>query len=257
MAGSELKRHCFLTVATVSLSVFTEIQRVITPHQKGRYMRPSRQVTMSGTLSLILVGWTSITLCGTARAATVAPCGADGIAGTSSCTYLHVGEDSFTVPSGVHSADFTADGAQAATGTDASQVSARLNVSPGETFQINVGGANLSAGSSGVSAGSSTTGTRVLVASGGGTRSATNYVTPTATSVHYTTTVHEGSGEVTVAWTPSSLEQPTPPLPPVPPLPTPSTPPGISIPGLSLNLGALLSGVTSLVAGLLGGVPSP
>ena len=161
---------------------------------------------MFGVLSLIMAGSTSAAL-----AATVSPCGADGTTGPSSCTYTTVGPDTFTVPAGVYRADFAVDGAEAAAGTPGSQVGARLNVVPGETFHINVGGV---AGGSDVSTGS---GAPVLTAGGGD--------------------VHAGDGQVTVTWTPVA---------------TVPSPPVISIPGLDLNLGTLLSGVGGLVASLLG-----
>lgn len=161
-------------------------------------MRPARFLTITGALCLIMAGSTSA-----AFASTVSPCGADGTAGPASCTYTTVGPATFTVPAGVHSAEFTVDGAQA--GVPGSQVGVRVNVAPGETFDINVGRA---ADSSDVTTGS---GSQVVAAT--------------------------GNGQVTVAWTP--------------PVAVPS-PPAISIPGLDLNLGALLSGVGGLLANLLG-----
>jgi hypothetical protein len=155
---------------------------------------------MTGALCLIIMaGSTSVAL-----AATVSPCGADGTAGPSSCTYTTVGTNTFTVPAGVYRADFTAAGASGG------QVGARLNVVPGETFHINVGGV---AGGSDVSTGS---GAPVLTAADD---------------------VNPGNGQVTVTWT-SAATIPSPPV--------------ISIPGLDLNLGALLAGVGGLVASLLG-----
>jgi hypothetical protein len=172
---------------------------------------------MFGALCLIMAGSTSVAL-----AATVSPCGAGGTPGPSSCTYTTVGPDTFTVPPDVHRADFTVDGAQAPAGALGSQVGARLNVVPGETFHINVGG---TAGGSDVSTGS---GTQVLAAAGGG---ASDPGTQSAADVH------AGNGQVTITWAPAA---------------TVPSPPAISIPGLDINLGALLSGVGGLVASILG-----
>lgn len=77
-------------------------------------MRPSRLLTMSGAISLIMASSASAALVGTARAATASPCGPGATTGVSSCSYTSAGQDTFTVPEGVYSADFTVDGAQAA-----------------------------------------------------------------------------------------------------------------------------------------------
>lgn len=205
-------------------------------------MRPSRLLTTSAALSLIMIGSTSVAL-----AATASPCGADGSAGSSSCTYTTVGSGTFTVPAGVHSADFIVEGAQAAAGGLGSETGARLNVSPGDTLLINVGGSSSTAGDSSVSTAS---GTQVLAAAGG---DAQDTGTVAAKSYRSVPDVHAGNGKVTIAWAPPTAQLPAPPAPPIPPAPpVPPVPPAINIPGLSINLGALLSGVTGLVTGLLG-----
>jgi hypothetical protein len=205
-------------------------------------MRPSRFLTVSGAIILIMASSASAALASTAATTAVSACGADGTAGISSCAYTMVGPGTFTVPVGVYSADFAVDGASAENALG-SEVIARLGVSPGETFLIDVGGANVVAGNSGVSVGTSVPGSPVFVAAGGGVPATGNYVTTAATTYRLVTDTHPGNGQVTVSW---AL-----PAPPAPPVPVPA-PPAISIPGLSINLGALLAGVGGLVAGLLG-----
>ncbi|MGD0558624.1 MAG: hypothetical protein ABSA93_27055 [Streptosporangiaceae bacterium] len=206
---------------------------------------------MSGAISLIMASSASAALVGTAQAATASPCGPGATTGVSSCSYMSAGQDTFTVPEGVYSADFTVDGAQAASvagttsGPLGSVVSAVLQVLPGETFQVNVGGvsvANVSVGdgSSSVSVGSSTLGAKVLVAAGGTAQSASggNYVTQTAKSQRSAADAHAGNGEVTVSWAqPTSLT---------------ATPAVLGLSGLSLylfNLSATLTDGGGPVAG--------
>jgi hypothetical protein len=210
-------------------------------------MRPSRFLTVSGAIILIMASTASAALASTAATTAVYACGADGTAGITSCAYTMVGPGTFTVPAGVYSADFAVDGASAENALG-SEVIARLAVSPGETFLIDVGGANLLADNSGVSVGASVPGFPVFVAVGGGAPATSNYVTTAATAYRLVENTHPGNGEVTVSW---ALPAPPAPAPPVPAPPVPA-PPAISIPGLSINLGALLAGVGGLVAGLLG-----
>ena len=212
-------------------------------------MRPSRLLTMSGAISLIIASSASAVLVGTARAATVSPCGPGATTGVSSCSYTSAGQDTFTVPEGVYSADFTVDGAQAVSvsgstsGALGSVVSAVLKVLPGETFQVNVGGASvanvsLGGGSSSVSVGSSSLGAKVMVAAGGAAQSGNNYVTQAAKLQRSAADAHAGNGEVSVSWArPTSLT---------------ATPAVIGLSGLDLylfNLSATLTDASGPVAG--------
>jgi hypothetical protein len=204
---------------------------------------------MSGAISLIMASSASAAFVGTAQAATASPCGPGATTGVSSCSYISAGQDTFTVPEGVYSADFTVDGAQAASvagttsGPLGSVVSAVLQVLPGETFQVNVGGvsvANVSVGdgSSSVSVGSSSLGAKVVVAAGGGAQSGSNYVAQAAKSQRSAADAHAGNGEVTVSWAqPTSLT---------------ATPAVLGLSGLSLylfNLSATLTDGGGPVAG--------
>jgi hypothetical protein len=204
-------------------------------------LRLSRFLTVSGAIILILASSASAALASTATATAVSACGSDGTAGISSCAYTTVGAGTFTVPAGVYSAEFAVDGASADNALG-SEVIARLGVSPGETFLINVGGADLVTDDSGVSVGTSDPGSPVFVAVGGAAPADSSYITTAAESYRLIENTHPGDGQVTVSW---ALPAPPVPVPPVP------VPPAISIPGLSINLGTLLAGVGGLVAGLL------
>jgi hypothetical protein len=211
--------------------------------KKVRHMSPSRFLILSGVLSgaIGLV----VSASGAAQAATTSPCGGDGTAGTSSCAYTTVGPGTFVVPADVHRAYFTVAGASdsAARGNE---LIARLNVLPGETFRVNVGGSNLATQGSGVSVGSAGHATEVLAAAGGQARGATGYVTTGAASYRAFSAVHSGNGEVTVSWEPDTS---VPPLPPVPTVPVPSV--GV-LATILAAVGSALSGVIGLVTGLLG-----
>jgi Glycine rich protein len=177
-------------------------------------MKPSRVPTAVGAVSL-LAG--TLAVAPSAALAAASPCGTSGSAGLSSCRYTSVGTDTFTVPAGVTSVTFSLLGAQGgsypgtAPGGLGGQVIATLSVSPGQVFQVNVGGpgsADLApgginngsggGGSSDVRAGSFGLADRVLVAGGGGGGS--SYVIPSALSATITAGANYGDGSVTAAW---------------------------------------------------------
>jgi hypothetical protein len=115
------------------------------------------------------------------------PCGKTGTHGTTSCAYTSAGPDTFTVPAGVTVATFKLDGAQGgsypgtAPGGLGGSVTATLSVTPGQVFQVNVGGhgsadptdGGVNSGSGGGGSSDVRTGRfrdadRVLAAGGGG-----------------------------------------------------------------------------------------
>jgi hypothetical protein len=204
-------------------------------------MRPSRLLAMSGAISLLMAGSTSVAFTAVAQAATASPCGIGATAGISSCVYASAGPATFTVPPGVYNAYFTVDGAGNQAAGPGSQVSAVVNVQPGQTYQVNVGGADVAAGSSDVSVDSSGGETEVLVATGGGAQSGSDYITAAAKSSQTVADARTGNGEVTVSWPRSAA-----------PTTLTATPAVVGLSGLSLylfNLSATLSDASGPVAG--------
>jgi len=204
-------------------------------------MRPSRLLTLSGVISLLMA---SAAFAGTAQAATALPCGSGVLAGISSCVYDSAGPATFTVPAGVHSAYFTVDGAGNAAAGSGNQVSAVVNVQPGQTYQVNVGGAEVAGGSSDVSVAWSGGNTKVLVATGDGTQSG-DYISAAAKSSQTVADARTGNGEVTVSWPRAAALTAT-------PTTLTATPAVVGLSGLSLylfNLNATLSGASGPVAG--------